>query len=94
MDIENIKQNQLVNVEAIRSLSDSVLHITSVISKFQDYMGKNKTHLHEGPSTGSIKHNENSENGNHVIAQLQDPIEIDGHDSFVSDQLTNPMGNN
>ena len=94
MDIENIKQNQLVNVEAIRSLSDSVLHITSVISKFQDYMGKNKTHLHEGPSTGSIKHNENSENGNQVIAQLQDPIEIDGHDSFVSDQLTNPMGNN
>ena len=25
---------------------------------------------------------------------MQDPIEIDGHDSFVSDQLTNPMGNN
>ncbi|CAB3994838.1 Hypothetical predicted protein [Paramuricea clavata] len=49
-------------------------------------MGKNKTHLREGASTGSIKHNENSENENHVIAQLQDPIEIDGHDSFVSDQ--------
>jgi hypothetical protein len=57
-------------------------------------MGKNKTHLREGASTGSINHNENSENGNHVIAQLQDPIEIDGHDSFVSNQLTNPMGNN
>jgi hypothetical protein len=59
MDIENIKRDQLVNVEAIRSLSDSVLHITSVILKFQNYMGKNKTHLREGASTGSINHNEN-----------------------------------
>ena len=45
MDIENIKRDQLVTVEAIRSLSDSDLHIISGISKFQDYKGKNKTHL-------------------------------------------------
>jgi hypothetical protein len=38
-----------------------------------------------------INDNEKSENGNHVIGQLQDPIEIDGNNSFVSDQLTNPM---
>ena len=48
-----------MNVEAILSLSDYVLHITSVISKFQDYMGKNKTHLRERASTGSINRNKN-----------------------------------
>ena len=89
-DIEHIKQDQLANGEAIRSLSESILHITSAISEFRDYIGNNKTGLSERASTRSINHNEKSENGNQVIAQ--DPIEIDDNDSIVSDQLINSMG--
>ena len=88
-DIEHIKQDQLVNGEAIRSLSESILHITSAISEFRDYIG-NKTSLSERASTRSINHNEKSENGNQAIAQ--DPIEIDDNESIVSDQLINSMG--
>ena len=89
-DIEHIKQDQLANGEAIRSLSESILHITSAISEFRNYIGNNKTSLSERVSTRSINHNENSENGNQVIAQ--DPIEIDDNDSIVTDQLINSMG--
>ena len=35
-DMEHIKQDQLANGEVIRSLSESILHITSAISEFRD----------------------------------------------------------
>ena len=89
-DMEHIKQDQLANGEVIRTLSESILHITSAISEFRDYIGNNKTSLSERASTRSINHNEKSENGNQVITQ--DPIEIDDNDSIVSDQLVNSMG--
>ena len=90
-DIEHIKQDQLANGGgAIRSLSESILHINSAILEFRDYIGNNKTSLSERASTRSINHNEKSENGNQVIAQ--DPIEIDDNDSIVSEQLINSMG--
>ena len=89
-DIEHIKQDQLANGEAIRSLSESILHINSAISEFRDYIGNNKTSLSERASTRSINHNEKSKNGNQVI--VQDPIEIDDNDSIVSEQLINSMG--
>ena len=71
-------------------MSESILHITSAIPDFRDYIGNNKTSLSERASTRSINHNKKSENGNQVIAQ--DPIEIDDNDSIVSDQLINSMG--
>ena len=91
-DIECMKQDQLANGEAIRSLLDSILHITSVISEFQDFIGKNKTSLTEGTSIRSINHNEERENVNQVIAQ--DCIETDSNDTLVSEQLKNSVGNN
>ena len=44
-DMEHIKQDQLANGEVIWTLSESILHITSAISEFQDYIGNNKTSL-------------------------------------------------
>ena len=41
-DIEDLKCGQLTNSEAIQSLSDSVLHISSVLSQFQDFMNIGK----------------------------------------------------
>ena len=41
-DIEDLKCDQLTNSEAIQSLSDSVLHMSSVLSHIQDFMNIGK----------------------------------------------------
>ncbi len=45
-DIEELKSGQITNSEAIRAMSDSVLHISSVLSQFQLFINeRNKTAL-------------------------------------------------
>ena len=41
-DIEDLKCNHLANGEAIRSLSVSIFHISSLLSQFQDFMSIGK----------------------------------------------------
>ena len=41
-DIEDLKFDQLTNSEAIQSLSDSVLHMSSVLLYIQDFMNIGK----------------------------------------------------
>ena len=45
-DIEELKSGQITNSEAIQAMSDSILHISSVLSQFQHFINeRNKTAL-------------------------------------------------
>ena len=41
-DIEDLKCGQLVNGEAIQSLSDSICHLSSTLSQFRDFINAGK----------------------------------------------------
>ena len=85
-DIGDLKCGQLTNSEAIQSLPDSVLHTSSVLSQFQDFMNtKKKAAFDESTETTST--NEYAKQ-----AQCHNPEVIITPN--VSDQLINVTVNN
>ena len=65
-DIEDLKCGQLTNSEAIQSLSDSVLHISSVLSQFQDFMniGKKAAFDESTETTSTIEYAKQAQSQN------------------------------
>ncbi len=59
-----MKLSQSMNNEVLESLSKSILHITSVMSEFQDFTNKNKSNTRKAVSTRSEGNDENIEYGN------------------------------
>jgi hypothetical protein len=82
-DIKQIKEDQEINGEAIRSLSNSILNITSAISEFQNYMEKNN--LGEEASTRPMNLVEKAGNG----SQHYHAIETDANSCIPLDGLIN-----
>ncbi len=82
-DIKQIKEDQEINGEAIRSLSNSILNITSAISDFQNYMEKNN--LGEEASTRPMNLVEKTGNG----SQHYHAIETDANSCIPLDGLIN-----
>ena len=84
VDIEELKHGQETNSEAIQSLSDSILLVTS---KFQDFMNKNKTgsHFLSLAKKSCVSH----EFANYVNG---DCVGIDN--SIAIQESTNPLTNN
>ena len=85
-DIEDLKCGQLTNSEAIQSLSDSVLHISSVMSQFQDFMNIGKKAVFD-ESTETTSTNEYAKQAqSHNAEVITTPN--------VPDQSINATGNN
>ena len=81
-DIESLKLGQQVNGEAIQTLSDSIFHMTSVISQLQDFVEKNKkdlgdttlvkpTIINEHIAYGNQPHDYNANNVSLIILLFQ-----------------------
>ena len=61
-DIEELKSGQKTNSEAIQAMSDSILHISSVLSQFQHFINeRNKTALDVSTLTTKQAHTRNAE---------------------------------
>ena len=68
--LENLKFDHSVNSEAIRTLSETILQLTSMMAQFQSFMDKNqnKKNVHQGEVTRVEQMNitdETLEHGNH-----------------------------
>ena len=62
-DIESLKLGQQVNGEAIQTLSDSILYMTSVISQLQVFLEKYKKDLGDATLVKATIMNEHIESG-------------------------------
>ena len=93
-DIEDLKCGQSVNGEAIQSLSDSICHLSSILSQFQDFINAGKeTVLDELTVTTSTNgyakqiHNCNAEliDNPNVLNQTNNTIN-NCDDDFLADE--------
>ena len=93
-DVEELKQGQLVNTEAIRSLSDSIIHLTADMRNFQDFIANNREFLSQN-KMGNITDPPNQyseyENQVHVcddnVKEISKPIVIEQSTICIGDTM-------
>lgn len=89
-DFVDLQRGQIVNSEAIRCLSETIVHITSVISQFQSFMDKYKV-VHDSDTTPNIA-SESLEYGNRE--NVCDGNKAINDSSFVLNDATNHNASN
>lgn len=67
VDMESLKSGQSVNGDAIRSLSENIVYLTSIMSQFQDYIEKNNACERESSMRKLLDMNVNTANSNYAF---------------------------